>query len=215
MPTVLSWIRECDEQNFARFWAALPDVVVENARVAAHADLEKMDGLLLTGGPDIAAEFLHQHVDDPSLVRDAEAERDAWELEALKRALDLGKPVLAVCKGVQVLNVALGGTLFLDIPGHDSPETKTANIQPLQHSTAAKNRYDFVNSSHHQALDRPGDGLDVEAWCKTDGIVEQVRLRNYPFGVGVQYHPERDLSYSQLFADFFEAVSAAALTHAH
>lgn len=204
MPTIGSWIRECDERNFERFWAHLPGIAVRNARVAP-VDLEKLDGLLLTGGPDVAADFLHQPVHDLSLVRDAEPDRDAWEFGALKRTLDRGRPVLAICKGAQVLNVALGGTLLLDIPGHDEPRTKTANIQPLEHAAAAKDRYDFVNSSHHQALDQLGDGLEIEAWCKKDGIIEQVRLRDYPFAVGVQYHPERDLSYAPLFRHFFDA----------
>jgi putative glutamine amidotransferase len=60
----------------------------------------------------------------------------------------------------------------------------------------------MVNSSHHQALDRVAKALEIEAWHAGDGIIEQVRLRDYPWGVGVQYHPERDLVYAPLFEDF-------------
>jgi gamma-glutamyl-gamma-aminobutyrate hydrolase PuuD len=60
-----------------------------------------------------------------------------------------------------------------------------------------------VNSAHHQAIDRLGDDLEVEAWAAHDGIIEQVRLRKYPFGLAVQYHPERSRAYQSLFEDFF------------
>jgi gamma-glutamyl-gamma-aminobutyrate hydrolase PuuD len=79
---------------------------------------------------------------------------------------------------------------------------KDHNIQPLRTDRAASHRLDKVNSSHHQALDQLGDGLEVEAWCATDDIIEQVRLRNYPFALAVQYHPERGEGYEELFADF-------------
>ena len=59
-----------------------------------------------------------------------------------------------------------------------------------------------MNSSHHQAVDRLGDGLEVEAWCATDDVIEQMRLRDYPFALAVQYHPERGEGYAPLFADF-------------
>jgi len=83
---------------------------------------------------------------------------------------------------------------------------KAHNVQPLRFATGPSVRFDRVNSSHHQALDRLGSGLKVEAWCATDGVIEQVRLQNYPYAVGVQYHPERDISYKALFEQFIEEV---------
>jgi putative glutamine amidotransferase len=74
----------------------------------------------------------------------------------------------------------------------------------LRYSAAARHRFPLVNSSHHQALDRVASELEVEAWSASDGIIEQARLRNYPFGLGVQYHPERDCLYGSLFEDFFQ-----------
>ena len=197
-----SWIRECDDAHFASFFALRPDLRVSNAR-RGPVDLAAIHGLLLTGGPDIAAEFHREPPADPALIKDAEPERDAWEFAAVRSAVERGLPVFAICKGVQVLNVALGGTLHLDIRGHDLPEMKSANVQPLRYATGARHRFEKVNSSHHQALDRVADGLEVEAWHAGDGIIEQVRLRAYPWGVGVQYHPERDMTFAPLFADFF------------
>jgi putative glutamine amidotransferase len=202
-----SWIRECDEQPFGRFFARRPDIKVSNARREA-VDLTSIHGLLVTGGPDISAEFHHQPIPDPSVIIEPEPDRDLWEFAALLDAIDRGLPILCVCKGVQILNVALGGTLHLDIRGHDLPEMKFGNLQPLRYDASAKHRFEMVNSSHHQALDQVADRLEVEAWHAGDGIIEQVRLRDYPWGVGVQYHPERDFVYTPLFEDFFDQLKS-------
>jgi len=129
--------------------------------------------------------------------------RDRWEFEAISKSLARGLPILGICRGIQVLNVALGGTLKLDIPDHKLPDQKDYDIQQLRYDTTANHRFEKVNSSHHQAVDRVADGFTVEAWCATDDVIEQMRLRNYPFAVAVQYHPERGKIYDALFADFF------------
>lgn len=205
MPNLLTWVRECDEALFARFFEGHPEIRVHNARASAF-DICEMDGLLLTGGPDISADFLKQEIPDRSLIRNPEPERDAWEFGALRHALNTGKPVLAICKGMQLLNVAMGGTLQLDIPGHDLPELKSANVQPLRFATGTAHRFPLVNSSHHQAIGHLGDGLEIEAWSAKDDIIEQVRLRDHPHGVAVQYHPERDPVYRELFDDFLSRI---------
>ncbi len=204
MANIMSWVRECDDVWFRPFFEMQPGVKLCNARME-DVDMKSMDGLLITGGEDISAPFLKQEISDLSLIREPQPDRDAWEFEALRLALQEGKPVFAICKGYQVLNVALGGTLRLDIPGHALPELRTQNLQPLRYAAGVDERHKFalVNSSHHQAIDDLGDGLEVEAWCAADDVIEQVRLRNYPFGLGVQYHPERDWLYKSLFEDFF------------
>ena len=202
MSELATWIRECDETLFAQFCARHPDIRVANAR-RGPVDLAAARGVMLTGGPDIALEFHAEPPREHWLIRDAEPERDAWEFAAVQFAYERRLPIFCICKGVQVLNVALGGTLHLDIPGHDLPEMKSANVQPLRHAAGVRHRFEKVNSSHHQALDRVADALEVEAWHAGDGIIEQVRLRDYPWGMGVQYHPERDLMYASLFDDFF------------
>src|SRR5713101_938902 len=203
MPNLATWIREKDQKWFQPFFANHPDVRICNAR-NSEVLMEQMDGLLLTGGSDIAPEFLRQPVPDLSVLeKDVDAVRDRWEFATVGPALSRGLPILAICKGLQLLNVALGGTLKLDIPGHKLPEQKEHDIQPLRSDATAKHRFERVNSSHHQAIDRLGEGLEVEAWCATDNIVEQIRLGGYPFALAVQYHPERGKIYDDLFEDFF------------
>jgi len=202
MPHLATWIRAKDEKWFRRVFSKYPNVRLWNARTQQVA-LDKMQGLLLSGGPDVAPEFLNQPVPDPSILdTDTEPDRDRWEFAAMKDAVGRGLPIFAICKGMQLMNVALGGTLRLDIPGHNAPEMKEQNIQPLRTAGSAIHRLELVNSSHHQAVDRLGDGFEVEAWCKTDDVIEQMRLRNYPFALAVQYHPERGEGYDELFADF-------------
>ena len=172
-----------------------------------------MDGLLLTGGSDISQEFLRQKVADPSLLsKDMDPERDRWEFEAVQEALSRGLPILAICKGLQVFNVALGGTLKLDIKGHNLPEQRHRDVQPLRSAHRASHRFSKVNSAHHQAIERLADDLEAEAWCAHDGIIEQVRLQKYPFGLAVQYHPERSRVYNSLFEDFLSRVKGRKLS---
>ena len=206
-----------DEAPFARWFTARPDLDVRNARLLAPGDPTLLDdplppgasGLLLTGGPDVAAEFLGQPVPDPSIIQEPEPARDRWEFAALQIALERTLPILAICKGAQLLNVGLGGTLHLDIPDHDAAEQRDGNLQVLRYAAGAPGpRFERVNSSHHQALDRLGEGLEVEAWNSADHIVEQVRLQDYPYCVGVQFHPERHDQYAPLFQEFFDRVAA-------
>ena len=203
MPNLATWMREKDEKWFQPFFAKHPGIRVCDAR-KGDVSMEEMDGLLLTGGSDIAPEFLRQPVPEPSpLEKDVDLARDRWEFGAVRKAIARGLPMLAICKGLQVVNVALGGTLKLDIPGHKLPEMKDHDVQPLRYGAKATHRFEKVNSSHHQAIDRMGESLEVEAWCATDDIIEQMRLRDYPFGLAVQYHPERGNIYGAIFEDFF------------
>jgi len=203
MPKLATWLREKDEKWFQLFFAKHPEIEICDARKGEVA-IANVDGLLLTGGSDIAPEFLRQPIPDLSVLeKDVDAVRDRWEFATVGPALSRGLPILAICKGLQLLNVALGGTMMLDIPGHKLPEQKDNDIQPLRSDAKATHQFENVNSSHHQALDLLGEGLVVEAWCPSDDIIEQVRLRNQPFVLGVQYHPERGKIYDSLFEDFF------------
>ncbi len=203
MPKVASWIRPKDAPYFQRAFYEHIEVEILNAAEQTVL-MEETDGLLLTGGADVAPEFLQQKVPDPSVIdKDVDPLRDRWEFEAIREALVRQLPIFAICKGMQLFNVALGGTLRLDIAGHNAPEMKDHDIQQLRTDASAQHRLEKVNSSHHQALDRLGDGLEVEAWSTEDDIIEQVRLKNYSFALAVQYHPERGGDvYAPLFADF-------------
>ncbi len=202
MANLVTWIRRSDEKYFAPFFTAYPEVEIWNA-ARRQVPLEQMHGLLLTGGPDISQEFLRQEVPDPSVIEeDANPKRDAWEFAAVAHALERKIPLFAICKGMQLLNVVLDGTLRLDVSGHNLPTQKTNDVQPLRSDRRTRHRFEKVNSSHHQAIDKLGRGLEVESWCESDDIIEQVKLQNYPFALAVQYHPERGKIYGSLFEDF-------------
>ena len=199
-------MRPKDEKWFRPVFAKYPDARLWDAR-REQVPLEEMSGLLLTGGTDIVPEFLRQPVPDPSVLdKDADPERDRWEFEATRDALARGLPIFAICKGLQVLNVVLGGTLKLDIKGHNLPEQKDHDIQPLRNERGSAHRFEMVNSSHHQAIDRLAGGCEVESWCTSDDIIEQIRLRDHPFALAVQYHPERGNIYDELFDDFISRI---------
>ena len=122
MANLATWMRPKDEKWFQPFFAKHPDIHVFDARKGDVA-LNQMDGLLLTGGFDISPEFLRQENVDPTLIHnDVNPVRDRWEFDAISKSLARGLPILGICRGIQALNVALGGTLKLDIPGHDLPE---------------------------------------------------------------------------------------------
>jgi putative glutamine amidotransferase len=199
---IATWIRATDEAPFERVFSCYPDLRFWNGRTESLP--EKYDGLLLTGGEDISGEFLRQPVPNPELIEDADPARDAWEFKILAETLQRRLPFFAICRGLQVLNVALGGTLHLDIPNH--AKLKFQNVQPLRYVEGTPIQIPLVNSSHHQALDQLGAGLEVEAWCADDDVIEQAHLRDYPFGLGVQYHPERDPLYRPLFDAFVRHV---------
>ncbi|HEX4638533.1 MAG TPA: gamma-glutamyl-gamma-aminobutyrate hydrolase family protein [Chthoniobacterales bacterium] len=208
MPKLATWLRQKDERFFQPFFAKHPEIEICNA-LKGDVPIANVDGLLLTGGSDIAPEFLKQPILDPSVLEDdVDPARDKWEFAAVDQALARGLAVFAICKGMQVFNVALGGTLKLDIPGHKAPEQKENDVQELRSDSKAMHRFEKVNSSHHQAVDSLGEGLEVEAWCAGDDIIEQIRLRNYPFALGVQYHPERGKIYDGLFEDFFSRLNS-------
>jgi len=182
-----------------------PDLRLYDARIES-VPWQEMDALMLAGGSDISEKYLRQPVPDPALIKNPDMARDIWEFDVARKALHQRMPILAICRGHQVLNVALGGTLHLDIPHHNEANLKYGNIQELRYAKDASIQIPAVNSSHHQAIDQLGAGLKIEAWCRADDIIEQVRLTDYPFALGVQYHPERDPLYLPIFDAFAHQV---------
>lgn len=167
--------------------------------------LDAVDGLLLSGGGDVApALYGADHVDDTTYG--VCPERDRFEIGLFREAVTRALPVLGICRGIQVMNVALGGTLIQDIaaehPGADRLDHRQheSGFAPdeVGHAvhvaeTPFRRVFDAdqigVNSFHHQALRRVADDLDPVAHA-SDGIVEAVVLPGHPFAVGVQWHPE-------------------------
>ncbi len=185
---------------------------VENARLipvlipplaatsSAARVLDRVDALLLTGGGDIEP---GRYGAEPRHARWVSESRDATEIELAMEARRRGMPTLAICRGMQVLNVALGGTLIQDIatewPGaidHDasvprSTRSHTISLEPESLASAALGgTVADVNSFHHQAIDRLADGLVVTARA-ADGVVEAVESAVADWwALGVQWHPE-------------------------
>ncbi len=207
--TLATWAKDEPYAQFCAAFAFAPEVRLLNARTDG-VDWDCVDGLILSGGTDLGAESLAQPVPDPTLIREPDSRRDAWDFAALKAVLGDGRPILAVCRGHQVLNVALGGTLLLHVEGH---QAKGEGAHGVRYGREVPEWRVFprVNSRHHQAVAGAGEGLVVEGWSEGDGLIEQVRYRRHPWCVGVQYHPETTPEiYHPLFAAFVEALRAGA-----
>lgn len=165
--------------------------------------LDRVDGVLLTGGDDINPDLYGA---EPQATDElGERERAVMEIALVRRAIARRVPVLGVCLGVQTINVALGGTLFQHLPT-DFPSSDVVHgdagesnchpvrLQPGSHLARVLQCEDgIVNSFHHQAVKTPGEGLAISAWA-SDGVPEAIEWATprEPFLLGVQWHPERD-----------------------
>lgn len=174
--------------------------------------VDELDALFLTGGGDLHPKFYGR---DDALDRaeGVHLERDVYEMKAVERALELDLPIVAICRGMQVLNVTLGGSLLVDVASagfqdHRGPGMHSLRVDP--HALlffAAGAREAEVNTSHHQAVDRLGTGLRPSGFAP-DGVIEAVEWSSkegMPFLLGVQWHPERipDHVFSRNIASLF------------
>ena len=191
---------------------------------AADTALQQIDGLLLTGGGDIDPALYGE--EQHATVKVAEPGRDAFELEIARRALEGQVPLLAICRGAQVLNVADGGTLVQDIPSavesrlrhavDERPDCMAHAITIDEGSRLAQVLGPgihaagscHVNSRHHQSVSRVGSHLTVSARSE-DGVVEAIEHPSAPFCIGVQWHPENFWRTGE-FAPLFDAFVGAA-----
>ncbi|MEU0571075.1 gamma-glutamyl-gamma-aminobutyrate hydrolase family protein [Nonomuraea sp. NPDC005983] len=160
--------------------------------------VQRLDGVILAGGGDIdPALYGESPHERTGFVRDF---RDEAEFAVLSATLDAGLPYLGICRGLQMLNVALGGTLHQHLPdvvGHSGHSPAPGTFGPLPVTPVPGSRVAKalgpepleVMHYHHQAVDRLGPGLTVTATAD-DGTVEAVELDPYPFAVAVQWHPE-------------------------
>lgn len=193
---------------------------LDHAESRADA-LAALDGLLLTGGGDLDPSYYGE--EKLPECQEPEAERDMVEFTFTREALAERMPILGVCRGMQLLNVARGGNLIQDLATqrpetarhdlNDHPRTFRAHsiaINPASRlNTILGAPQAMVNSFHHQAVDRPGDGVEIVAWSE-DGVAEAMELRDYPFALAVQYHPEElvtddDEASMRLFRAFVDA----------
>jgi putative glutamine amidotransferase len=185
--------------------------------------LQEVQGLMLTGGGDVDPALYHEPPHETFCA--AEAGRDEFEIALVRRALELDLPVLAVCRGAQVLNVSLGGTLVQDIPSlvpgaldhsietptfaiaHEVWISKGSRLWSLMQEKLTEGDAFPVNSRHHQAVAHLAPDLEATATAP-DGVVEAIEHRQARFCVGVQWHPEnfwRTGEFRPLFEGFVEA----------
>ena len=171
--------------------AALEAAGAEVIHTGDPADADRCCGLLIAGGGDIDPALYGQ--ENKGSIRISPL-RDQHEIPLAIRFMEAGKPVMGICRGCQVINVALGGTLIQDIPYHSrvGEEFRLHPAMPEEGSVLAE-LYGvgevIINSSHHQVLDRLGDGLRV-TMRSCEGYVEAVEHLSAP-AIGVQWHPER------------------------
>jgi putative glutamine amidotransferase len=194
----------------------LPPQPVDSA--IANRVIDGLDGLIVTGGKDVDparyGQEPHPTTDEPR------RDRDAWEDALLLAAIDRELPFLGICRGAQVLNVALGGTLHQHLPdviGSTRYSTGVGTFQVNEVTVAPEGVLPRllrdtptldVKSHHHQAIDRLADGLVVTA-RSDDGTIQAVELESAPFGVAVQWHPEEDADDLRLFEGLVDAARKA------
>ncbi|MET4921229.1 gamma-glutamyl-gamma-aminobutyrate hydrolase family protein [Streptomyces sp. PSRA5] len=158
----------------------------------AASVVARLDGLVIAGGPDV--EPVRYGAEPDPRTGPPDRERDDWELALIEAALTSGTPLLAICRGMQLLNIALGGTLVQHLEGHTAATLGVFGEHPVKpvpgtrYGTVVPEESD-VPSSHHQAVDRLGKGLIASAYA-ADGTVEAVELVDDRWALGVQWHPE-------------------------
>ena len=201
--------------------------ILNYATDAPAAVVSEVDGILLPGGDDVQPSLYGE--DSHPKFEAAEPGRDAYELELARRAADADLPLFAICRGIQVLNVARGGTLVQDIPS-ELPDAIPHEVRDTPHAiahdvwvsegtllhTLLRERIDGdacpVNSRHHQAVETVGNGLVVSATAP-DGVIEAVEDPSKRFCLGVQWHPEnfyRTVEFRALFEAFIDAARGRA-----
>ncbi len=165
--------------------------------------LDRLDGLILAGGVDVTPDTYgaprHPTTDPGS------PERDAFELALARRAMERDIPFLGICRGMQVMNVARGGTLVQDIPersGHDEHRRVLGTFDGADHDVrlragslaarAAGEEHHATKSHHHQGVEGVGEGLEVTGWAVMDELPEALEDPERRFALGVQWHPEAD-----------------------
>jgi putative glutamine amidotransferase len=180
-------------------------ILPPDPRAGEHADevLDLLDGLILAGGSDIDPGAYGQRPHPATL--NTNPERDAFELALARAAIVRDLPFLGVCRGMQVLNVARGGTLLQHLPeshGHEDHRRTPGTFEGADHQVrlqagslaarAAGEESHRTLSHHHQGVDRVGDGLVVTGHSDLDDLPEAVELPGHRFVLGVQWHPEAD-----------------------
>ena len=164
--------------------------------------IEISQGILLTGGGDILPSLYKEEKEPPT--KGIDLERDNFEISVLKKSVEKGIPVLGICRGIQIINVAYGGSLYQDLPQHTYNKNHTVTIKGGSFLEKLFHKRDIeVNSYHHQGIKRVAEPFDVIAKTE-DNIIEAIILKDdKKFVLGVQWHPERMYdAFKPLFEEF-------------
>lgn len=180
-----------------------------------------LDGFLFTGGPDIHPFLFGEETH--SDCSNVSTKRDSLELMLLPMVMEQKKPILAVCRGIQLVNIGLGGTIYQDIPSQYPKDFPIAHKQPFYYTIPShtvtitpqtklaeicRQPSIKVNSMHHQAVKDVAPGCIVSG-VGPDGLIEAIEMPEYPFFIGVQWHPEylceQDQAAANLFSQFIKA----------
>jgi putative glutamine amidotransferase len=166
--------------------------------------LDAIDGLLLIGGPDLGVDLYGSPEAHPE-TGEKQERRDAFELALLLEARSRKLPLLGICRGMQLLNVALGGTLVQHLPddvGHSDHRRSLGSFDNADHDVrltpgslaarAAGETLHATKSHHHQGVDRLGEGIEATGWSVLDELVEAIEVADARWALGVQWHPEAD-----------------------
>lgn len=196
--------------------------------------LSRLDGVILSGGPDVDPKYYDEY--NLPFNQDICPHRDSMELYIAKKAIAINKPIFGICRGIQIMNVAVGGSLYQDIQ-------KQYEVEPaLKHSQQAPKWYPthevdllkdslvydslsdnqncheecqgdklkvWVNSFHHQGIKNLADNYIATAWS-ADGLIEAIEHKEHPFAVGVQWHPELLWQKNRMHLGLFEMLVNAA-----
>jgi putative glutamine amidotransferase len=179
----------------------------------------RVDGMLFTGGGDVSLDYFKG--EEHPRIGEVDTARDVTEIQLMRAAVDDGKPILGICRGAQVMNIALGGTLYTHIydqlPGaldHAYPgDLRRVLVHPVNVDESSRSAEIFgetllqVNSLHHQGLKDLAPGVRAAGYSP-DGLVELIELPDHPYAVAVQWHPEwltDQLSTRRLFTSFVDA----------
>jgi putative glutamine amidotransferase len=165
--------------------------------------LDLLDGLIITGGADVDPEAYGAEPDP--LTGGTVPERDAFEIALARGAMERDLPLLGVCRGMQIMNVARGGTLIQHLPdsvGHEDHRRTMGSFDNADHDVRLADGslaervvgepLHATKSHHHQGVDRIGEGLEVTGWATVDELPETIEDPNCAFALGVQWHPEVD-----------------------
>ena len=188
--------------------------------VVARDIVSRIDGLVIAGGADVDPDRYAAPERHPE-VQEARHDRDAMEIALATAAAEADLPLLGICRGMQLLNVALGGTLIQHLPddlGHCDHRRHLGSFDNADHdvrlapgSIAAEACGELLHttkSHHHQAVDRLGDGLAATGWSVLDDLVEAIEVPDARWALGVQWHPEVDPRSGVVAALVGEAVAA-------